>query len=525
LEDCKQPTPVCIDGVSAAVMQPNGEVTILALNFNASSVDDCTPGNQLVFSFNDDFFLPSLTYTCDNVPVIGVPFEIEMWAADGGNDDNCNGIIEWSERNKDFCTASLIIQDPNDICDDDGLILVGEIMTDHLEAVSNVMVHLQGPQSNTPSFMTHDDGKYSFSDLMPGFDYDIRPERNDDPKNGVSTLDLVGIQKHLLGKEPFTKASQYIAADANSSGSVSAIDLIEIRKLILGLYDQFPSNQSWRFVKKENAEIPGPPWPLTENISIYSLQPNENKNFDFVGVKIGDVNGSAQAHLTQILPRNARLLMMVKALTHGEIREGEIIECKFIIPQLIGGFQWTLETDGLEYMGVKSTSIPIDDSHIGLLDNGIITMSWNGEPVSTSDQRELSFILKFRVTAAGELQEMLKMTDAVTAAEAYTIEGDLLDVKLEFDEDRAFTDFALYQNKPNPWDGQTLIEFDLPYDGLATMTVYDVAGKVVKSIEAMYKAGHHTIMLTSHDIPTPGVLYYRLDSGQYSAVRKMMIFH
>jgi hypothetical protein len=32
-------------------------------------------------------------------------------------------------------------------------------------------------------------------------------------------------------------------------------------------------------------------------------------------------------------------------------------------------------------------------------------------------------------------------------------------------------------------------------------------------------------MLTSHDIPTPGVLYYRLDSGEYSAVKKMMIFH
>ena len=525
LEDCKPPTPVCIDGLSTGVMQPNGQVTILAANFNASSVDDCTPAGQLVFSFSGTTFQPSMIYTCDNVPAIGVPFDIEMWAADGGNDDNCNGIIEWSERNKDFCTASLIIQDPNNICDDDGLILVGEIMNDRLQAVSNVMVQLNGPQNNIPSFMTHDDGKYSFAGVMPGFDYDIHPERNDNPRNGVSTLDLVGIQKHLLGIEPFTKASQYIAADANSSGSVSAIDLIEIRKLILGLYDQFPSNQSWRFVKKEETEFSGPPWPLTESISIYSLQPNQNENLDFVGVKIGDVNGSAQAHLTQILPRNARLLMEVKGITHGEIRKGEIIECKFIIPQVIGGFQWTFETYGLDYLGVKSTSIPIDDSHVGVLDNGIITMSWNGEPISTSESKEISFIMKFRVTEEGALKEMLRMTDAVTAAEAYTTQGDILDVKLDFDEDRAFTDFALYQNKPNPWDGQTLIEFDLPFDGLAQLTVYDVAGKVVKRIEAMYSAGHNSIMLTAHDIPTPGVLYYRLDSGPYSAVKKMMIFH
>jgi hypothetical protein len=57
---------------------------------------------------------------------------------------------------------------------------------------------------------------------------------------------------------------------------------------------------------------------------IYSLQPNQNQNLDFVGVKIGDVNNSAQAHLTQILPRNARLLLEVKAITNGELREGQI---------------------------------------------------------------------------------------------------------------------------------------------------------------------------------------------------------
>jgi hypothetical protein len=120
---------------------------------------------------------------------------------------------------------------------------------------------------------------------------------------------------------------------------------------------------------------------------------------------------------------------------------------------------------------------------------------------------------------------MLHMTNAITAAEAYSFSGDILDPKLDFNTDRTFTDFALYQNKPNPWDGQTLIEFDLPYEGMAKLTVYDVAGKMVKTIEGMYKSGHNSIMLTAHDIPTPGVLYYRLDSGGYSAVKKMMIFH
>lgn len=120
---------------------------------------------------------------------------------------------------------------------------------------------------------------------------------------------------------------------------------------------------------------------------------------------------------------------------------------------------------------------------------------------------------------------MIEMSSQVTRAEAYTLNGEILDLKLQLDTDHVYTDFALYQNKPNPWDGQTLIEFDLPEASLAKLTIYDVAGKVVKEIESNFKAGHNSVMITAHDIPTPGVLYYRLDSGAYSAVKKMMIFH
>ena len=69
-------------------------------------------------------------------------------------------------------------------------------------------------------------------------------------RNGVSTLDLVRIQKHLLGIEALSSPYDLIAADANNSESVSAIDLVELRKLILGIYTELPANQSWRFVDK-----------------------------------------------------------------------------------------------------------------------------------------------------------------------------------------------------------------------------------------------------------------------------------
>jgi hypothetical protein len=54
-------------------------------------------------------------------------------------------------------------------------------------------------------------------------------------------LDLVKIQNTLLGIEPFTSPYDLIAADANNSQTVSAIDLVELRKLILGLYTELPT--------------------------------------------------------------------------------------------------------------------------------------------------------------------------------------------------------------------------------------------------------------------------------------------
>ena len=56
LEDCKQPSPVCINGLSTVVMPIGGQVTIWAKDFNASSFDDCTPEADLLYSFSGDSY-------------------------------------------------------------------------------------------------------------------------------------------------------------------------------------------------------------------------------------------------------------------------------------------------------------------------------------------------------------------------------------------------------------------------------------------------------------------------------------
>jgi hypothetical protein len=76
------------------------------------------------------------------------------------------------------------------------------------------------------------------------------------------------------------------------------LDIIQIRKLILNITDEFPSNTSWRFIDQDYT-FPQPqnPWLefFPELINFNDLI-GEELNAGFIGVKIGDVNNSADGN-------------------------------------------------------------------------------------------------------------------------------------------------------------------------------------------------------------------------------------
>lgn len=57
----------------------------------------------------------------------------------------------------------------------------------------------------------------------------------------VNSLDLLTIQKHILGLQPLSTNVQKSAADVNGDTKINSVDLINIRKVILGLENQFPN--------------------------------------------------------------------------------------------------------------------------------------------------------------------------------------------------------------------------------------------------------------------------------------------
>ncbi len=167
----------------------------------------------------------------------------------------------------------------------------GRVVTRSDEPIVDLKVKL----SNGDIAFTDEQGRYNFENLPPG-DYMVSPFYDKEAINGISSTDLILVTRHILQLAPFDDPFRIIAADANKNGSVSANDLVQLKRVLLGQTSTFSNNTSWRFFFGDSAL--GIDDMLIEETMITIIDQNR-ENVDFVGVKIGDVNGSASLMLTR----------------------------------------------------------------------------------------------------------------------------------------------------------------------------------------------------------------------------------
>ncbi|MEO1518487.1 MAG: T9SS type A sorting domain-containing protein, partial [Bacteroidota bacterium] len=70
---------------------------------------------------------------------------------------------------------------------------------------------------------------------------------------------------------------------------------------------------------------------------------------------------------------------------------------------------------------------------------------------------------------------------------------------------------------------ETVIGFVLPQASAASITIYDVSGKVLRLIEGEYNKGYNEVDVNRSELSGAGVLYYTLETADYSATKKMII--
>jgi hypothetical protein len=319
ISDCKNPTPYCKSSLTLPLMQSKGTIEIWARDFDNGSSDNCTSKENLWFTFNGDMPVKSLIdrrhyfksngILSDSLAYISG--DAQVWIPEtksSGLFFSCSDIQDGKSAiiplqmtitdqagNKDFCTVELVLQDNANSCPDmiTDAKVSGRILTQNNVIPKNTKVTFGGSEWMDSRWINNADGKFILDSLPLNSDYTITPYLNSDPLEGVSTIDLVLIQRHILGISPFDSPYKLIAADVNSSKSVTAADLVELRKLILGITDKYPKGlPSWVFVdKNETFENPQQPY-LYENSRSTGVLTHDLENVDFIAVKMGDVNQS-----------------------------------------------------------------------------------------------------------------------------------------------------------------------------------------------------------------------------------------
>jgi hypothetical protein len=84
--------------------------------------------------------------------------------------------------------------------------------------------------------------------------------------------------------------------------------------------------------------------------------------------------------------------------------------------------------------------------------------------------------------------------------------------------------FQLLQNHPNPFNPSTLIRFSVQVTGHTTLHVYNVLGEVVVTLfDGVAEAGRYYQVQLSGAQLSSGVYFYRLQSGETSALKRMLL--
>jgi hypothetical protein len=291
----------------------------------------------------------------------------------------------------------------------------------------------------------------------------------------------------------------------------------------------FKNNTSWRFVEAGYVfDTPNQPFDFPETHSLMLLP--QTTTVHFIGMKIGDVSGDhSPNNLMGGETRNSvgtlNFEVADKHLVKGETHTIEIFSNGF---DSIQGYQYTLDFDHslIEFINIDAQWTDLSAANFGLdhVKGGALTTSWNSSgPVSLADG-EVLYTVTFLAKADLKLSDVMKINSKVTLAEAYDANEDQLDVNIRFKRNMLSEGaFALYQNEPNPFRDVTIIGFNLPESTRATLTIYDMTGKVLHEVRGDYSKGYNAIHLNRAEIRGNGMLYYSLETTTDKATKRMIL--
>lgn len=391
----------------------------------------------------------------------------------------------------------------------------GDIRTETDSAVAHVIVG---------NDITGTDGLFDITGVPGCQTFVTKPYRNTGLLNGVSTFDLALISKHILGIDPLPSPYKIIAADANKSNSVTTFDIVVLRKLLLGIDTVLTGNTSWRFVPAnftfQNPQNPFTSAPFPDSIQV-TLQTLPVSNVNFVGIKIGDVNGSVAAtSATGSHSDDRQGGEWPITVREEQFSAGDRVSADFSGDLVFtAGTQFSLFFDPgrliLEKIEPLAPGISADHFASNRAAGGVLSFAyenpWAKPSVGQADAQPM-FRVIFRARQDGSFSQSLRLGNTPTPSIAYQSDGTALQPVLHITAKTDVGEAGIY---PNPFgDGGAWLELPAFLNAPADLQIFDNQGKMIFEKEFRADETPDRCFLSAAIFPSKGIYFWKISAGK-----------
>lgn len=464
--DCKGPAPLCIDGLAIELMPGEtgpveGMAEVKATDFLVAIPNDCTDPVSFSIHFLEDSIAKEDTLLALNCGDIGTrAVKIVGWDGAG---------------NTDYCITTLQVQDNLfPICTDATDMLTGHLMTPNGHPLTAVSVRYLDQ-----TVQTNEEGQF----LYPEHALEtVQPMLEENPLLGISTYDLILISAHILGTQPLEDHLGLMAADVNQSGTISTLDVIELRKLLLRVIPHLDKTPVWHYPIQTDQVAGDRHW---------------------MAIKTGDVNHSYSAQLS---PRS----QMVIPLSNSFVEAGS--EIAFILPKAFfadytgGQMSISYRSEILELLHADVHSETQNTSQTGQ-----IHLSW----MASEWEEDWTFV--FRAAESGYISDWIGLNREGINPEVYDQNGAAISINWQWESLESPIQFG-----PNPFSEGTHLMVWSDEVAEATIWIHNESGQNIWKGKESLQIGTNALYISSSILGQPGIYMVQVDLGNTQWTKKMV---
>ena len=411
-------------------------------------------------------------------------------------------------------------------------------------SISNVAAAMNGNSVG----ITNGNSTYKFGCLSALSTETIKLNKNNDinKANGVTALDIALVQGQILQKSLLNNPYKIIAADVNGDGKISALDIVFMKRLILGLDTTFTNSSSkqnrlWVFVDSAYNFLDATnPFPFKDSIS-YSGLNTSKVNQTFIGLKLGDVDWSWNPAIAK--PNN-NAVNAVELSYPSDIynsynensnsiqsSEGYIrIPVKVKNFRDLIGMQYSVSfnASALQWIGIDKNILHFDlgTNHSN---EGKISFLWNdpANAAKTLEDGSILFELVFKkmdnAQSMMDKENSITLDGSVTTVEAIDKDFSSHPVVLKKEETVVQQTNESWVVAPNPAkDGVIQVQMNLKDKKIIVLRLLDYTGKLLLTKQVECTKGINSFTLREGNVPT-GSYFLQATGVEGPVVKKIFI--